>query len=45
MTLAVENANSKLVDVFLFAGVDIQDRVDDRLVTSGSLALANQVRQ
>ena len=28
MTLAVENANSKLVDVVLFAGVDIQDRVD-----------------
>ena len=45
MTLAVENANSKLVDVVLFADVDIQDRVDDRLVTSGSLALANQVRQ
>ena len=45
MTLAVENANSKLVDVFLFADVDIQDRVVDWLVTSGSLALANQVRQ
>ena len=45
MTLAIENANSKLVDVFLFADVDIQDRVDDRLVTSGSLALANQLRQ
>ena len=45
MTLAVENANSKLVDVVLFADVDIQDRVVDWLVTSGSLALANQVRQ
>ena len=44
MTLAVENANSKLVDVVLFADVDVQERVDDSLVTSGSLALANQVR-
>ena len=45
MTLAVENANSKLVDAVLFADVDIQDRVDDRLLTSGSLVLANQAQQ
>ena len=45
MTLAVENANAKLVDAVLFADVDIQDRVDDRLVTSGSLVLANQAQQ
>ena len=45
MTLAVENANSKLVDAVLFADVDIQDRVDDRLVTSGKLVLANQAQQ
>ena len=43
MTLAVEKANSKLVDVVLFAGVDIQDRVD--LGDIWQLALANQVRQ
>ena len=41
MTLAVEDANTKLVDVVAFVGVDI----DDRMVTADSLAIAFQVRQ
>ena len=41
MTLAVEDANTKLVDVVAFADVDI----DDRMVTADSLAIAFQVRQ
>ena len=41
MTLAVEDANTKLVDVVAFADVDI----DDKTVTADSLAIAFQVRQ
>ena len=41
MTLAVEDANTKLVDVVAFADVDI----DDRMVTADSLAIAFQIRQ
>ena len=41
MTLAVEDANTKLVDVVAFADVDI----DERTVTADSLAIAFQVRQ
>ena len=41
MTLAVENANTKLLDVVAFADVDI----DDRMVTADSLAIAFQIRQ
>ena len=41
MTLAVEDVNTKLVDVVAFADVDI----DVRTVTADSLAIAFQVRQ
>ena len=41
MTLAVEDANTKLLDLVTFADVDI----DDRMVTADSLAIAFQVRQ
>ena len=41
MTLAVEDANTKLVDVVAFADVEI----DERTVTADSLAIAFQVRQ
>ena len=32
MTVAVEDTNSKLVDVVTFLDVDIEESVDDRLV-------------
>ena len=32
MTVAVEDTNSKLVDVVTFPDVDIEESVDDRLV-------------
>ena len=38
MTLAVEEAKSKLVDVLAFADVDIEKSVEDGLVTADSLA-------
>ena len=41
MTLAVKDANTKLLDLVAFADVDI----DDRMVTADSLAIAFQVRQ
>ena len=41
----MEAANSKLVDVVVFADVDIEESVDDRLVTADSLATPSQVRQ
>ena len=40
MTLAVEDANPKLVGVF--ADVDLQESVDNRLVKVDSLAIAKQ---
>ena len=45
VTLAVEDSNTKLVDVVAFAGVDTKESVDDRLVTAECLAIASQVRQ
>ena len=45
VTLAVEDSNSKPVDVVAFAFVDIQESVEDRMVTADSLATASQVRQ
>ena len=45
MTLSVECANSKLVDVVAFADADIEESVDDRLVTADSLATACHVWQ
>ena len=45
MTLAVEDANSKLVDVVDFAVADIEESVDDKLVRADSLATASHVRQ
>ena len=45
MTLAVEDSNLKPVDVVAFAFVDIQESVEDRMVTADSLATASQVRQ
>ena len=41
----MEDANSKLVDVVAFADVEIEESVDDRLVTADSLATPSQVRQ
>ena len=38
LTLAVENVNSKLVDVVPFADVDIEEKVDIMLATADSLA-------
>ena len=43
MTLAVEDANPKLVGVF--ADVDLQESVDNRLVKVDSLAIANLRQQ
>ena len=43
MILAVEDANPKLVGVF--ADVDLQESVDNRLVKVDSLATASQVCQ
>ena len=43
MTLAAENANSKLVDAVAIADVDVDDvkeRVNNRLTTANSLAAA-----
>ena len=40
MTLAVEAANSKLVDIENFAAADIEGSVDDSLVRDDSLATA-----
>ena len=37
MTLAVADAESKLVDVVAFADVDIEESVDDSSVTTDSL--------
>ena len=42
MTLAVEDANSKLFDVVTFADVDIEESVDDQLVIDDSFATALQ---
>ena len=38
LTLAVEDVNSKLVDVVPFADVDIEEKVDIMLATADSLA-------
>ena len=35
MTLAFEDANSKLLDVFRVADADAKDRVDDEIWSSG----------
>ena len=40
MTLAVEDVNLKLIDLVAFADADNEKRVDDWLVTAGSLATA-----
>ena len=40
MTLVVEDANSKLIEVVTFADADIEESVDDRLVTTDSRATA-----
>ena len=40
MTLAVEDTNSKLVDIENFAVADIEESVDDSLVRDDSLATA-----
>ena len=45
MTLAVEDANSKLIDVVTFAHADIEESVDYRSVRADSLATASHVRQ
>ena len=42
MTLAVEDVNLKLIDLVAFADADNEKRVDDWLVTAGSLATAWQ---
>ena len=39
MTLSVECANSKLVDVVAFVDAYIEESVDDRLVTADSNSL------
>ena len=44
-TPAVEDAIPKLVDVVAFADVNTEERIDDRLVTAASLAIASQNRQ
>ena len=43
MTLAVADVKSKLVDVVASADVDIDEGVEDRLVTADSLAASSQV--
>ena len=43
VTLAVEDSNSKLVDVVGVACVDIEASVQDRLLTADSFAIARQV--
>ena len=43
MTLAVEDSNSKLVNVVDVACVDIDESVEDRLLTADSIATARQV--
>ena len=45
VTLSVECANSKLVDVVAVADAVIEESVDDRLVTADSLATASHVWQ
>ena len=40
----MEDANSKLVDVVVFADVDIEESVYDRLVTADSLAIIAVIR-
>ena len=40
MTLVVEDANSKLIEVVTFADADIEESVGDRLVTTDSWATA-----
>ena len=40
MTVAVEDTNSKLVDVVTFPDVDIEESVDDRSVIDDTLATA-----
>ena len=45
MTLSVECAISKLVDVVAFADAVIEESVNDRLVTADSLATASHVWQ
>ena len=43
MTLTVEDAKAKLVDVVVFTDADIQTSVDDMLGTDNSLTLASHV--
>ena len=38
MTLAVEDANSKLIEFVTFADADIEESVGDRLMTADSWA-------
>ena len=45
VTLAVEDANSKLVNIVTFADADIQESVDSMLVAANSLATACHVRK
>ena len=44
-TLAVKDANSKLVDIVAFADADIEEGVDNMLVAANSLATACHVRK
>ena len=43
VTLTVADVKSKLVDVVASADVEIEEGVDDRLVTADSLAASSQV--
>ena len=45
MTLAVEDANSKLFGVVDFVDADFEESVDDRLMRADSLATASHVWQ
>ena len=43
MTLACENANSKLVDAISLADVDAEKRIDDRLTESWKLKFGQDI--